>query len=126
MASSTRRLRAAAAALLASALVLSGCTVLPFLVGGSADDRPGPTGEDVAAELKPFYEQELEWSGCAASGIDCTEVTVPLDWSDPGGDTIEIAIARHKAPGTPLGSLLINPGGPGGSGYDFVHDLVDY
>ena len=52
---------------------------------------------------------------------------MPLDWSDPGGDTIEIAIARHKAPGsTPLGSLLINPGGPGGSGYDFVHDSVDF
>lgn len=127
MPSSSRRLRAAAAALLASALVLSGCSVLPFLGGGStADDRPGPTGEDVAEELKPFYEQELDWAGCGASGIDCTEVTVPLDWSDPGGDTIEIAIARHKAQGTPLGSLLINPGGPGGSGYDFVHDSVDF
>ena len=128
MHTSSRRLRAAAAALLASTLVLSGCTVFPFLGGGSnTDDRPGPTGEDVAAELKPFYEQELTWDDCGAAGIDCTEVTVPLDWSDPGGDTIEIAIARHKAPGSkPQGSLLINPGGPGGSGYDFVHDSVDF
>ena len=67
MPSSSRRLRAAAAALLASTLVLSGCTVFPFLGGGSnADDRPGPTGEDVAAELKPFYEQELDLERTAA------------------------------------------------------------
>ncbi len=112
----------ALAAVLAAALTLSGCGILPlFPGGGGGGERPGPTGEQVPAELERFYAQELEWSGCGG-GIDCTEVVVPLDWSDPEGDTTEIAIARHKASGTPLGSLLINPGGPGGSGYDFVHD----
>lgn len=124
---SPRRL-GALATVLAAALALSGCGILPLFPGGggSGGDRPGPTGEQVDAALVPFYTQTLDWSGCGASGIDCTRVTVPLDWSDPGGDTIEIAIARHKASGTPLGSLLINPGGPGGSGYDFVHDSVQY
>ncbi|AYF97487.1 alpha/beta hydrolase [Protaetiibacter intestinalis] len=118
----------AATAVLAAAVLLAGCTGLPFLGGGGTKDdgRPGPTGEDVPAELEQYYTQTPSWSGCGASGIDCTEVTVPLDWDDPTGDTIQIAIARHKASGTPIGSLLINPGGPGGSGYDFVHDSVDY
>jgi pimeloyl-ACP methyl ester carboxylesterase len=124
----TRRRLGALAVVLTAALALSGCGILPFFPGGGGGDaeRPGPTGEDVAADLEQFYTQQLVWSGCGGSGIDCTEVTVPLDWSDPTGDTIEIAIARHKAKGTPLGSLLINPGGPGGSGYDFVHDSASY
>lgn len=123
---SARRL-GALAVLLTAALALSGCGILPFLPsGGGGGARPGPTGEDVPAELEQYYTQEPDWSGCGASGIDCTEVTVPLDWSDPTGDTIQLGIARHKASGKPLGSLLINPGGPGGSGYDFVHDSVDY
>ena len=122
---SPRRL-GALAVVLAAALALSGCGILPLFPSRQAGgDRPGPTGEDVAAEFVPYYTQELDWSGCG-SGIDCTEVTVPLDWADPSGQTTEIAIARHKAPGTPIGSLLVNPGGPGGSGYDFVHDSVDY
>jgi len=124
----TPRRLGALAVVLTAALALTGCGILPFfpIPGGGGADRPGPTGEDVAPELEQYYTQELEWSGCGGSGIDCTEVTVPLDWSDPTGETIEIAIARHKASGEPLGSLLINPGGPGGSGYDFVHDSVDY
>jgi pimeloyl-ACP methyl ester carboxylesterase len=122
----TSRRVGALAVVLAAALALSGCGILPLFPGGGGGgaDRPGPTGEDVPAELEQFYTQELDWSGCGASGIDCTEVTVPVDWQNPGGDTTVVAIARHTAPGTPLGSLLINPGGPGGSGYDFVHDSV--
>ena len=50
----------------------------------------------------------------------------PLDWSKPGGATIKIAIARHSAGSGSLGSLLINPGGPGGSGYDYVDQYVNY
>ncbi|PZQ90561.1 MAG: alpha/beta hydrolase [Leifsonia xyli] len=123
---SSRRL-GALAAVLSAALLLSGCGILPFIPkAGGGDDRPGPTGEQVAAELEKFYTQKLDWSGCGGSGIDCTTVMVPLDWADPTGETIELGVARHKADGTPLGSLLINPGGPGGSGYDFVRDSVDY
>ncbi|TPX03326.1 alpha/beta hydrolase, partial [Schumannella luteola] len=115
------------AVVFAAALALSGCGILPLFPvgGGTATSSPAPA-DDVPAELQPFYTQQLDWSGCGASGIDCTEVTVPLDWSDPTGDTMQLAVARHRATGASLGSLLINPGGPGGSGYDFVHDSVDY
>jgi len=121
-----RRLGAVAIAL-AAALSLGGCGILPLFPGGGGGggDRPGPTGEDVPAELERYYTQELDWSNCGG-GIDCTDVTVPIDWSEPDGDTTTVAIARHKASGTPLGSLLINPGGPGGSGFDFVHDSAAY
>jgi pimeloyl-ACP methyl ester carboxylesterase len=47
-------------------------------------------------------------------------VTVPLDYARPEGPTIQIAVARHPAeePSERIGSLVINPGGPGGSGID--------
>lgn len=85
-----------------------------------------PTGESVAADLESFYSQQLEWEGCGA-GLQCSTAEAPLDWSDPQRDSIELALSRQVATsGTPVGSLLVNPGGPGGSGYDLVHDSVDF
>jgi len=123
----TRRRIGALAALATAALALSGCGILPLFPGGGGTtvERPGPTGEQVSTELERYYTQQLDWSGCGG-GVDCAQLTVPLDWGDPGGDTIQLALARHAASGTPLGSLLINPGGPGGSGYDFVHDAAAF
>jgi len=50
---------------------------------------------------------------------------VPLDWSHPGGAKIQLALARRPAEGDRLGVLLVNPGGPGGSGLDFLRDSGD-
>jgi len=52
-------------------------------------------------------------------------VQVPLDYSDPTGRSAAIALARKPALVDPTdpsykGPLIINPGGPGGSGVDFV------
>jgi pimeloyl-ACP methyl ester carboxylesterase len=111
-----RRITAAAAVIAAAALVLTGCQFLPDN-GGGATDSPGG--------LDRFYAQELTWTE-EGELLDSTEVEVPLDWSKPDGETIEIAVMRHSAIGTPLGSLLMNPGGPGGSGYDYVRDYAQY
>ena len=111
-----RRITAAAAVIAAAALALTGCQLLPNNGGGSTDSPEG---------LEKFYSQELTWTE-EGDLLDSTEVEVPLDWSDPGGETIEIAIMRHKAAGDSLGSLLMNPGGPGGSGYDYVRDYAQY
>lgn len=116
------------AVVLAAALSLTGCSILPLFPDPGERtpvDRPGPTDEQVDASLERFYTQQLDWSDCGGN-IDCAELTVPLDWSAPEGDTIQLALARHAAPGTPIGSLLVNPGGPGGSGYDFVHDAAPF
>ena len=116
------RLRGPAIAglVVASALLFTGC--LPMLPG-LPHESSAP--EDVSAELTEFYEQTIDWTGCGDQ-TDCGEVTVPLDWADPSGDTITVALSRHHASGTPLGSLLLNPGGPGGSGFDYVRDYAPY
>jgi pimeloyl-ACP methyl ester carboxylesterase len=50
-----------------------------------------------------------------------------MNWDDPTeGPDIELALTRHASNGQKLGSLFVNPGGPGGSGFDFVHDSVDF
>lgn len=100
----------------AAALALTGCTLLPNNGGGATDAPEG---------LDRFYGQELTWTDEGAQ-LDSTTVEVPLDWSKPDGDTIEIAVMRHHAEGDALGSLLMNPGGPGGSGYDYVRDYAQY
>lgn len=105
-------------------MLLAACQFFPSQTGSTSSGSTG-TGEAVASNLTPFYGQKLSWSR-PSNGIDTTKVTVPLDWSDPGGTTIKIAIARHSAGAGSLGSLLINPGGPGGSGYDFVEQAVSH
>ncbi|MEZ5406758.1 MAG: alpha/beta hydrolase [Acidimicrobiales bacterium] len=58
------------------------------------------------------------WRPCGQ--LTCASVAVPLDYGDPGGPTISIALVRRAATGTRLGSVFVNPGGPGASGVDFV------
>ncbi|MDR5700269.1 alpha/beta hydrolase [Agromyces aerolatus] len=108
------------AVLAASALLLSAC------VPGSPPSRTStPTGESVSPELEPFYSQVLEWEDCG-DGMQCTTATAPLDWDDPAAGEAELALVRHSATGDRIGSLLVNPGGPGGSGYDFVASSLDF
>lgn len=126
-----RRIAGAVAVVVAASLTLSGCLYAMIPEGGgrppSGATDPDTTG--VPQDLLPFYEQSLDWGPCDAdvAGFDCTVVTAPLDWTDPGdGRTIDLAVVRHRAPGTPQGSLLTNPGGPGGSGVDFILNSLDY
>ena len=116
-----RRLGVVAVAL-AALVALTGC--LPTFLE-SAKPVSTPTGEEVAADLEPFYTQVLEWERCG-DGMGCATATAPLDWDDPAAGEIELALVRHIARGDRLGSLLVNPGGPGGSGYDFVAESLDY
>ncbi len=53
---------------------------------------------------------------------------MPVDWAKPRGATFDLALARRKAtdPAHRIGSLVINPGGPGGSGVDFALEGGDY
>ncbi len=113
---------AVAAGIAAVLLALTGC-VPSFL--SAAQPVSTPTGEQVGAELEPFYTQVLEWERCG-DGLGCATATAPLDWDDPARGEIDLALVRHVASGKKVGSLLVNPGGPGGSGYDFVADSLDY
>jgi pimeloyl-ACP methyl ester carboxylesterase len=47
-------------------------------------------------------------------------VSVPVDHQEPDGPTVELALVRRPATGDPQGTIFVNPGGPGASGFDFV------
>lgn len=74
-----------------------------------------PSGEG----LTGYLDQRVDWRAC--STFECTRVLVPLDYANPSEQAITLALARRKATKTPvLGTLFINPGGPGGSGRNMV------
>ena len=110
------------AALVGVSLVLSGCSSL-FLPQNVTST---PTGESVSADLAPYYHQVLTWKSCD-DGMQCATAKAPLDWSKPAGASISLALIRHRATnGHPLGSLLVNPGGPGASGVDFIKNSLTF
>ncbi|MFK4851427.1 alpha/beta hydrolase [Microbacterium sp. ZW T6_19] len=119
-----RRAVAVIAGLAAASVALTGC-----LYSMIPEQRPSATNapdtDGVADDLLPFYGQALAWENCGA-GLDCTEVTAPLDWENPADGEITLAVVRHQASGTAKGSLLTNPGGPGASGYDLIHDSLTF
>ena len=81
---------------------------------------PAPTvGATAAPTLPPA--SALDWRACGAP-FECATLQVPLDYANPAGEQIPIALIRLPAgdPSRQIGSLLINPGGPGGSGVDFL------
>lgn len=122
----------AVALLLVLALVL-GSAITVALVVASDDDggSGGPTAapshapEDGAteppdADLASFYGQRIEWDGCGSNL--CGTLEVPLDYADPSGETIELALLRVPAADADarVGSLVVNPGGPGAPGTDYA------
>lgn len=76
-----------------------------------------------AAKPAPYVPPAPKWAACTGpnlkrAGAECALVTVPLDYAKPAGAKIKIAVSRIKAKkGAPYrGPILVNPGGPGGSG----------
>lgn len=95
-----------------------------------SDIAPGPGHSppdhfpaDPLAGLEEFYGQEVTWQECE-SGMHCGAVTVPKDYADPEGETIEIEFISDSVHDAPF--LLMNPGGPGSSGYDIVAQQADW
>lgn len=112
-------------------LTLAGCTA-------GDQERPDPPGP-VPAGLERFYDQEISWGDCAefattrideqafaAPGLECARVEVPLDYAQPGGRTASIGMLRRPAAAQDarIGSLLVNPGGPGASGMSSAAGLT--
>ncbi|HUQ59950.1 alpha/beta fold hydrolase [Lentzea sp.] len=93
----------------------------------------GPVLAVVAALVPGVATAEtLQWRLCRDvttwsqddERTECAMVTVPLDYAAPGGRTIDIAISRIKASGTRTGVVLLNPGGPGGSGMGLPREVL--
>jgi pimeloyl-ACP methyl ester carboxylesterase len=102
-------------------MTISGCVVIP---SGSKQARTPSQAQKTAAQVPPsgqvslakFYKQDLAWSGCGDN--QCAKLTVPIDYSHPEGGTIQLSVLKvpSKNPSQRIGSLVVNPGGPGGSG----------
>ncbi|MDQ4105255.1 MAG: alpha/beta hydrolase [Actinomycetota bacterium] len=140
------------AAVLATVLALGGCTV-QAVGGGQSNDlagsnfqaqpgaaqlQRGPAGR-VIPGLERYYSQPLTWGSCtefattdldresfADPGLQCTRVEVPLDYAAPQGRIARLGLLRRLADNQleRLGSLLVNPGGPGASGMSAVASLA--
>jgi pimeloyl-ACP methyl ester carboxylesterase len=104
----------------AAALALAGCgrapepSVPPIPMSSetpAAPSAPPPGAVGATPDFRP----------CQA-GLQCAAVTVPVDYANPAGPTMQIAIAKRPAsdPAARVGVLLVNPGGPGGSGIELA------
>ncbi|MEV8319915.1 alpha/beta hydrolase [Streptomyces sp. NPDC059900] len=105
---------------LAAGLTLS---LAGLLAGAIPSTAAAPTGTQRPPSA--YEHQRPVWGPCSKAqkelndaGAQCAKVTVPLDYSAPGGRTLQIAVSRIKAKSTAhrRGILLSNPGGPGGTG----------
>lgn len=86
-------------------------------------EAPRATGEAVDVPLARFYEQKVEWTDCGSA--ECARVTVPVDYTDPTGETLTLAVKVHPAAGgNAKRSIFVNPGGPGGSALDYADSMV--
>jgi len=96
---------------------LAGCFLLPSGPSDRSPDAPSTEGRAFAK----YFEQELDWDDCGS--LQCADMDVPIDWSDEDSDSVTIALAKLEAD-DPQGTIFVNPGGPGGSGIDFVEYAV--
>jgi pimeloyl-ACP methyl ester carboxylesterase len=80
---------------------------------------------DYPKTLSGYYAQEINWQSCNQD-FKCATLAVPIDYSKLSTGTFEIALLKYEARTRKrLGSLIVNPGGPGGSGVDYAY-AADY
>jgi pimeloyl-ACP methyl ester carboxylesterase len=102
-------------------LVLGGCS---FFTDEDLATEPVPgaaPGAGAPPPLLRYYEQDVSWRECR-DDLECAEIEVPLDYAEPEGDVISLSMLRAPAedPGRRIGSLVVNPGGPGVSAVDYA------
>ncbi len=114
-----RRHGISAALVLSAVAAAAGCTASSHSAP-SPTIRPPPPTSTSTSTTAPLPVAPISWVPCGA--LQCGTVTAPLDYARPDGPSIQIAVARHPAvdPAERIGSLVINPGGPGGSGIDDI------
>ena len=116
-----------AALSVAGAVALAGCT--SGSEGGSA--RAGSSSGSTASSTAS--SSSLQWSSCTISGVQdvpmkCANLQVPLNYNDPGGRKIRLALSEvpATAPASQQqGYLLVNPGGPGASGRSLAAGVAE-
>src|SRR5215831_926751 len=124
-----RPLAALPAILMAGALLIAGCsspsghpaaTVPPSAAASGAGSVVGGSGA-LPATIAGYDAQKLTWRPCN-NGFQCARLLVPFDYQRPGWQRFSLPVIRLPAsdPAHRIGSLVINPGGPGGSGIQYA------
>jgi pimeloyl-ACP methyl ester carboxylesterase len=95
---------------LTAALIATGCS------SNVAIEKP-------LSDLAAYENQKLDWATCYED-FECTDLRVPIDYADLTVGTFKLAVLRYKAQDQKnrIGSLIVNPGGPGGSGVDYAYN----
>ena len=128
----SRRFRALLAVV---AVFGAACTSVYGEAAGSAPNTTPSTSTTTTSRPKPsstassagaFVPDPISWHSCGGR-LKCATLRVPRDYTDPSGTTIELSLNELPArkPDQRIGPLLVNPGGPGGSGLDFVASGID-
>lgn len=116
------------------ASLVAGLGAVGILLFAGCSSSPTPT-PPVAPTIAPtidatdvdpldaFYGQEPDWRNCGDA--ECARIQVPLDYQDPSAGTTDLALTKVPATGESIGVLFVNPGGPGGSAFDYAR-AADY
>ena len=72
-----------------------------------------------SSPLDSYYAQTLQWTSCA-DDHECSTLLVPIDYDSPSSGDFRLAVSRVKAKGAKIGSIVVNPGGPGAEGVGFA------
>ncbi|MQY05906.1 alpha/beta hydrolase [Actinomadura macrotermitis] len=103
---------------------IAGAIVLTLALATACNDEPGVAkSPPQATDLQAYYAQRVTWKPCG-DGFECGKAEVPLDYAKPGAEKIKLSLIRLPAGDKAhrIGSLLTNPGGPGGSGVEFIRN----
>ena len=107
--------------------VMAGCTGRPAAPASSVQSQPAASGMAVPAQgpqpttLAGYYAQRLAWVPCD-KGFQCARLYVPMDYARPSGPAFSLPVVKLPAakPAQRISALVINPGGPGGSGVAYA------
>ncbi|WP_329026966.1 alpha/beta fold hydrolase [Streptomyces sp. NBC_00690] len=102
--------------------------LIGVLTAGLLAGAPTPIVETADAgppDTRPTAREFIDWKPCASdTAAECGSLRLPVDWARPTGEKFDLALARRKAtdPDRRVGVLLVNPGGPGEQGVEFVRN----
>ena len=92
---------------------------LSNLIIKSADPFKPSDKKIDSSSLENYYKQSINWQDCYG-GFKCATYKVPRDYNNLDSGEFDIAVMKHQAESA-LGNLVVNPGGPGGSGVDYAY-----